>query len=201
MFDVHRLSERERILRISPLDRIFPKLTKCEWFEHSGIGQTDVSVNLEDNTFLHFPKNIQTFQNQDFLCLLSYNYIYEKLCLVSKLLLHFLYRGTEIHEHCTVNPFRSFGCFMWSPCLLLLPRFCSGAPQVLTHFQVCRLPASCSPLLAHSESRCGQKEEYLLCYSTRKSERLYVSITSPCCAVFSMVLAAPDSEECQRRRV
>ena len=30
------------------------------------------------------------------MCLLSYNYIYEKLCLVSKMFLHFLYRHTDI---------------------------------------------------------------------------------------------------------
>ena len=72
----------------------------------------------------------------------------------------------------------------------------------LTRFQVCRLPDSCSPLLDHSlESWRSQEKEDLLCYSTRKSEHLYVSITSPICAVFSLVLAAPDSEECRRRRV
>ena len=72
----------------------------------------------------------------------------------------------------------------------------------LTRFQVCRLPDSCSPLLDHSlESWRSQEKEDLLCYSTRKSEHLYVSITSPIRAVFSLVLAAPDSEECRRRRV
>ena len=49
MFHVHRLTDGERGTRVGPQERIFPKMTKCDWFYHSGIGQVDVSVNLEEN--------------------------------------------------------------------------------------------------------------------------------------------------------
>ena len=43
------MSEDDRRLKTSPLDRIFPKLTKCTFYQHSTIGQIDVSVDLEEN--------------------------------------------------------------------------------------------------------------------------------------------------------
>ena len=105
-------------------------------------------------------------------------------------------------EHCTASPFRCCGFSICSRWLRLLLLFCSGARTTsLTRFQVCRLPDSCPPLSDHSESGCCQKEEHLLRYSTRKSEHFYVGVTSPICAVCRLVLAAADSEECQRRRL
>ena len=52
MFDAHRLTDGERGTRVGPHDRIFPKMTKCDWSQHSRVGQVDVSVNLKVN----FPK-------------------------------------------------------------------------------------------------------------------------------------------------
>ena len=81
----HRLSETERISWILDhgswvIERMFPKVAKCDWYRVSIAGQIDVCAIPKCSCI---PLKYVTVQNMDFMCVLSYNYIYEKLCLVS----------------------------------------------------------------------------------------------------------------------
>lgn len=64
------------------VDRMFPKFAKCDFYQHSMIGQIDVSSHLQ---WMYIEKINAFFLSQkiDFMCQLSFNYIYEKLYLVS----------------------------------------------------------------------------------------------------------------------
>ena len=93
-------------------DRMFPKMAKCSFHVGSISGSTDVSA-----TRSFAPVKCMTTQPLDFMCVLSYNYIYEKLCLVSIIAISFLARKTF---------FRCSGSTTRLPSSLPLGQFCSG---------------------------------------------------------------------------